>query len=184
MFSDAAFTPDAASLNTTPEHAPTSVTSVRSQRSIAVRNIMYLIFQRERVKRTTRAPRHVFASLCAISDLCVAVRSERSITDRTSATASRFPSSHFLPRTWTHLAALLVALDGEVWTEEEVGDGEQQRFRQWPSFVIAVAIGVQTLEDRETRSKRCHMTHLPFLTLQHKEPTHIQTVKVECMELP
>lgn len=47
-------------------------------------------------------------------------------------------------RAWTHRVVLLVALDGEIWAEEQVGDGEQQGFSQRPSFII-ITIIIQTL---------------------------------------
>ena len=53
---------------------------------------------------------------------------------------------------WTH-RALLVALGGEIWAEEKVGDGHQQRLSQWPSFIVIFTIVVQTLEERETSSE-------------------------------
>ncbi len=49
----------------------------------------------------------------------------------------------------THRAALLVALSGEIWTEEQVCDGQQQRFSQRPSFIV-ILVFIQTLEDKET----------------------------------
>lgn len=51
--------------------------------------------------------------------------------------------------TETHRAAPLVALSGEIWTEEQVSDGEQQGFSQRPCFIVN-AVFVQMLEDRET----------------------------------
>lgn len=49
----------------------------------------------------------------------------------------------------THRAALLVTLSGEIRTEEQVGDGEQQRLSQRPRLVLAVVF-IQALEGEET----------------------------------
>ena len=38
-----------------------------------------------------------------------------------------------------------MALDGEIWAEEQVSDGQQQQFSQWPSFGL-INIFVYTLE--------------------------------------
>lgn len=43
---------------------------------------------------------------------------------------------------WTHRAVLLVALSSEMWTEEQVGDGQQQGFSQRPCFIIIIGIFV------------------------------------------
>lgn len=57
---------------------------------------------------------------------------------------------------WTHRAGLLVALDGETWTEEQVGDGHQQGFGQRPGSIIIliiIAVSIKTLADKETSSE-------------------------------
>lgn len=51
-------------------------------------------------------------------------------------------------RARTHLAVLLVALSGEIWTEEQVGDGQQQRLSQRPGVVLIVVF-VQTLHRKK-----------------------------------
>lgn len=49
----------------------------------------------------------------------------------------------------THRAVLLVALDGEIWTEEQVSNGQQQGLSQRLTFVISIV--VQVLEGEELR---------------------------------
>lgn len=73
---------------------------------------------------------------------------------------------------WTHRAVPLAALNREIGTEQQVGDGQQQRFRQRSSFIFTMVF-FQILAAKGTRVRRGHVCHGGRLSIQQRSYFHV-----------